>query len=469
MKALYFFAALLLLAACNSKKERSDAYGPSFSKLAPMTSDINLANRAIRVGGKVAENSIIGGGFNTAGNLIDKNTVTDGLGTSMLLGGSLPLLGEGMSISKTAIQNAMPKTAESIIGALVKPLGKDFAYGKDPIRGILNEGITANSIEDLGNKVISARNTIGERIGQIGDTLTTSPTTLDLTPSLKPLDVAMQKAASQGNQTLVDSLFDVKNALSHDMGLATDQTTGRPIVQVGAERPLKSLDYSGAIKFISDITDHTRFTGNASDDKALNMATKQAYGVARQTMNETASKINPELGKELVDLNSRYADLSSAKLAINHRDLALRRANFISLAGRVGFGLTTAGALATGLMSGDWAKAGAVFVAGLGELGISKAADSPAVITRVANFLNNLGPTEKQGIIESTPVLKNYWDRYFHGGGTSEPKPTTFGVKVNSQSVENKIPIKTPTKLNLPSPTIKLPSEGILRGQANIK
>jgi len=483
---------------------------PLFKPLATGTSDINAGYKVLRVGGKVAENALLGVGFNTANNLENQQTITEGDGTAALLGATLPLAGEGASFVKNAAQKATGVTAERLIGGLIKPLGKDFAYGKDPIRGILNEGITANSIDDLAQKVAQKRQSIGQRIGEIGDELTTRQTqatdtlgktpgeglpqlggaasarlpqtgregvqvgkALDLTPALKPIDSAMERAARLNNQTLVNSLYDVKVALTHDLGLATDSATGRPIIQTGVEKDIANLDYSQAVKFLSDISDHTRFTGNPSDDKMLNAATKQAYGAAREIMNTKASEIDPKLGAEIKDLNSRYADLSSAKVAINHRELAIKRANYISLAGRVGFGLTTAGALASGLLSGDWSKAGAIFIAGLGELGASKLADSPATITRIAKFLNGLGQTERQGVIEATPVLKNYWDRFFHGGGTSDYSVQSTGItKVPVQqadTLERTVPMTKTQKLALPEGSIKLPEKGVLEGQAKLR
>lgn len=419
---------------------------PALAPLAEGTSFVNKTAQAINYGGRVAENAGLGLGFNTASNLENGKPLGEGAVGASILGAAIPFAGSALSATKGVIGNALGSTADGIIGSLIKPLDKNFAYGKDPIRGILDEGITANSFEQLSEKVGQTRQDIGSQIGDIGDKLTESGATLDLSKALNPLDTAMRRAASLGNQPLVDSIFSVKQSLTHDMGLITDKVTGRPIVQAGIEKDLSNLDYSQAVKFLSDITDHTKFTGNPSDDKALNATTKQAYGVVREIMNNTADKVDPQIGSELRNLNSRYSDISSAQLAINHRELALKRQNFLSLADRFGFGASLATSLATGLISGDWAKAGLVLAGELTALGASKTVRSTAVQTRVAQFLNALAPSEKDNILRATPALKEYYQRLFgsnksEGGIVNHITPESVNLNPESMGGVNKIPI----------------------------
>lgn len=376
------------------------------------------------LGARVLESAVIGGGYQASSNLANSKPVTDNLTSSTILGGVVPVVGTGLS----NIRKTFAPTAETLINSLIKPLGKDFAYNKNPAKGLLNEGIIANNFEDLANKVIAKTESVGRDIGSVSNILEKSGIVSDLTPALKPIDEAINKAAKSNNSALFESLNKVKVALLNDLKAGVD-SKGNPMIVKGEAKNLISASYNDAKQFLSDISTHTRFTGNPSDDKALNMATKKSYGIVREIMNNTADKVSPEIGATVRNLNERYSNLLSAQSAISHRDLVLKRQNFLNLADRFSIPVAVAGAVTTGLVTGDFSKAGAVLLAELGTIGATKALSSTYSKTRIAQFLSRLAPEERAGILNSTPVLKNWYERI-----TGQTAPVEKPTKVNSQT-----------------------------------
>lgn len=362
-------------------------------------------------GARVLEGAALGGSFQVGSNLANSKSATEGVGLSTVLGGLIPGVGQVGSKLKTAVLSKAAPTAENIINSLIKPLQKDFAYGKNPAQGILREGIVANNFDDLSQKVVGKISEVGGKIGALGETLDQSgKISLDLTPALRPIDDAIAVAAKSNNKTLFQSLQNVKTALIYDLKVGADEA-GTPAIVQGEAKNLLTAGYKTAKDFLTDIAEHTRFTGNPSDDKALNMATKRAYGIVRQLMNEGADSVDPKLGNEIRSLNERYGDLLSARNAINHRDIVLKRQNFLSLADKFAIPVSIASSLMTGVASGDWSKAGLALAAQLGSVAAVKGLGSTASKTRIAKFLSALSPEERIGILNSTPVLKNYWER----------------------------------------------------------
>lgn len=389
---------------------------------------INSWAKALYYGGRVAENAGLGAAFQAGNNLVNQKPIGQNVGTAALIGGALPIAGLAASKAKDAILGQTTPLAEQVINSLIKPLQKDFAYGKNPAQGILNEGIVANNLPDLSQKVSAKISEVGSRIGQIGQTLDqNTKLSLDLTPALTPIDQAIDKAAKLNNPTLFNSLNNVKVALVHELGTGIDEK-GLPSIVQKSPRNLIAATYGEAKDFLTNIAEHTRFTGNPSDDKALNSATKQAYGIARDIMNKGADSVSPAVGTEVRNLNERYGDLLSAKSAINHRDIVLKRQNFLNLADKFSIPVAVASSAATALITGDFAKAGIVLASELGTIVGGKILGSTAAKTRVAQFISRLAPEERQGILNSTPILKNLYERLTGQGATENPSeilPTT--------------------------------------------
>lgn len=357
------------------------------------------------------ENAIIGGAYKASQNLVDKKDIGEGVVTASLISGSIPVVGKGLSKAKSAILSKATPTAELVINSLIKPLQKDFAYGKNPAQGILKEGIVANNLDDLSKKVYEKTNQVGKLIGETGQQIEkTGKLSLDLTPALAPIDEAIQSAAKNNNTTLFQSLQNVKTALVYNLKVGMNEK-GIPAIVQGDAKNLLNAGYNDAVNFLDDIAEHTRFTGNPSDDKALNAATRDAYRIVRELMNTGADSVDTKLGTQIRSLNERYGNLLSAKSAINHRDIVLKRQNILNLADKFSVPVAVAGAMMTGFATGDWSKAGLLLASEIGVIAGTKAIGSTASKTRIAKFLASLDPQERIGILNSTPILKNYYER----------------------------------------------------------
>src|SRR5262245_19473658 len=110
----------------------------------------------------------------------------------------------------------------SLNNSLIKPLSKDCRYGKNPGKTMAELGITANTQDELIRNLRTARQSIGEDLGQtalaIGDRLDqVNPVQLDLEASLEPLETAMQEAAKQNDTALLNRLQNVRKALTEEL------------------------------------------------------------------------------------------------------------------------------------------------------------------------------------------------------------------------------------------------------------
>jgi hypothetical protein len=372
------------------------------AKLLPIAPKVgSFALRSVAAGLDQGGKTALGGG---------SQGQSEGVG---VLGAVSPTLGKVGSLAKATAGN----TGYRLIGSLIKPVSKTFSYGHDPIRGVLNEGITGNTFSDFAKNLSDRLQTVGQSIGALGQKVTGQGITSDFSTALQPIDDAMNNAAKQNNQSLFQQLSNVKTALTHSFTAGEDEL-GNPAIVKGKPRDLTTLDFSGGKQLLDDITAHTRFTGNPSDDRDINTATQQAYRSTRTILNGMADKAG--IGTEARALNQRYGDLSAAQTAVNNRDIALKRQNYISLAGKAGLGVTAGYALAHGILTGDYVGAAKILIGDVG-LGLgAKALGSTAVQTRAAQFLDALGPSERQGMLAANPVLKTIYQRFT--GDFSQPK-----------------------------------------------
>ena len=215
---------------------------------------------------------------------------------------------------------------------------------------------------------------------------------------------------------------------------------------MGNARDLTQTGYENAVSLMKDVQAHTQWTGNPSDDKILNVTGQKVQQSLRNIMNNAADKADPQLGVQIRNLNQRFGDLMGAAGAISHREIVAQRNNIFNLGQKIGIGAGVIGSLATGILSGDWGKAGLVLAGEAGLLGLSKIGSSTAVQTKVAKFLDMLGPSQREGILNSTPILKNLYTRLT---GKTQPSATTNAPipKTIPLTIANKIGIN-PENLN---------------------
>lgn len=349
--------------------------------------------------GKIGAGAATGYAFDVGANLQEGKTGTQalkpGLGTA--IGTAIPAAG----VAKNVISRSASKQAPRVINSLIKPLQKDFSYGKNPGRAVAEAKIVANSFDELATKINSTRQTTGQEIGALGRKLSTKPV-LNISNSLSPLDDAMKVAASQNNQTLLNRLSSVKKSIVNNLGLGVDDA-GNSIIKELGPRKLNGLTFSEGRDILGTIGDITQFTGNPSDDKAVNAALKLVYGNIKGETLKVADSLNPTLGKQFRKLTEKYADLHSAEIATKYRDKIVERSNLVGLSPQmagIGSGLIT-------LIATGGAATPAVLV-GVAGAALDKAAQSPAFKTRLAAALAQKSPQEISTILQKAPALAKF-------------------------------------------------------------
>lgn len=306
-----------------------------------------------------------------------------------LISGVIPFGGATFNAIK---QKAGPELSARLINSLIKPLKKDFSYGKNPGRAVASEGIVANNLDDLGTQINSK---LELRLTQLENQLAISGASgakADLTGVLKPIDDAILKAeqAPRTNAGLIQRLKDLKADLQ---GIKTDE-----VGNITEARNLgKNVEPGHAVDFKRIVGALTKFTGNASDDAAVNSALKAVYGQAKERI-ETAVP-------ESKALNERIADLISAKVATNYRDVINQRQSIVPVADTV-TGLL--GALTTAVTTGGAAVP--TIIAGLGAAGLRHALATPAAKTRMAAWLAKAAPAEKEALFKVAPWAKGIFN-----------------------------------------------------------
>ena len=351
--------------------------------------------------GKIGAGVAAGEVFDIASNLQQGKTGAQALtpGFGALIGGAIPAAG----VAKNVVVRFGDKQAPRIINSLIKPLQKDFAYGKNPGRAIAEEGIVANDFDELINKIRESRQTIGQSIGTLSESLSSEPV-LSVRNSFSPIDDAIKVAASQNNQSLLSRLNNVKRSLTEVLEPAYDDS-GNIVVKSIGSRDLDNLTFKQVRNILGDVGDLTAFTGNPSDDKLVNSALKQVYGNIKGESLKAARNINPQIAQQFEKATEKYGDLMSAEIAAKYRDKIIERQNLIGLSPQVvgiGSGLLTA--VATG-----GATLPAVLV-GLSGASLDKLASTPGFKTRLAYLLSTKSEREARYLFSKIPALKKFFN-----------------------------------------------------------
>lgn len=297
-----------------------------------------------------------------------------------IIGAAFPVAGKVGSAAKTAVLPSGKDAGGRVINSLIKPLLKDFSYGKNPGQAVAEAGITANTLDELAVNIRNARQAVGE---EIANKVKTSTTKFDASDALTSIDEALANAqkSPRTNREVIRRLQDVRD----DLLLVDDRGT--------AGRNLKDISADELWAFNKDIGELARWTGNASDDEIVNKAVTKAYSATRSKLNAGVPGID--------DISEKYANLKSAETATEYRDKIASRQNLLSFSGTQ-FG--TAAAVTTAIVSG-----GAVvpILVGAGAALGTEALKSPAAKTRVAAWLATASKDEIQKAFTEAPWLRS--------------------------------------------------------------
>ena len=287
--------------------------------------------------------------------------------------GSDPMLAAGATVAGRGVGAALGAAARAIpgrlINSLIKPLEKEFRFGRDPGKAVAQEGITATSQQGLLESINSRLQEVGQTIGQALDSVPQQPS-IYLSPMLKPLQEAAEKALRVGDNALAKRLIDFSEA---------------PIFK---EADLLTPAQAAEVK--RAVGESTQWTGEVFD-KPVNQAKASLYRLLNDAISDAVPGVRA--------LQDRYANLLGASKSLERTMNVGQRGNNVTLTD-VGMMMTQAdplsgiGAAAArrGLGSTP-AMTGAAQVARTGEvadpllnllraIGLAQSAQGPAAPTR---------------------------------------------------------------------------------------
>lgn len=331
---------------------------------------------------KVAQAGVEGAAF-TGGQSLSEGEAQSGSDYAINAGINAAFPVAGM-VAKSIGESAPAR----IINSLIKPVQKDFAYGKNPGETIAKLGITGNTMEDLIENIKSARQSAGNVIGQTIKSVG-APLKLDQVKTLSAIDEAINAAnrTPRTNQTLLSRLDAVKQDIVDNLNISQNSLEGA--------QQIKGL-----------IGDLTKWTGAHSDDTAVNKALQKTYTSVRDQMDESLKKVlPPEQFKMYKEASDDYGNLLSAENAAIHRENILQRNDLISFGARNAALLT---AVTTAIASGGTSLP--VLLAGAAGAGIDKALATPAFKTRLASLLSKLAPKDVSTFFEKVPTAKSLFN-----------------------------------------------------------
>jgi hypothetical protein len=213
--------------------------------------------------------------------------------------------GAGRIARSETLTRALP---HGEINRLIRPQAQDVKFGKDPARAILQEGITGNSLKQLGDRVYDRLHAVGREIDAVAQSPANAGKIVEVSVALKPLDDAMVEAVKAGDRKLYRRLEAARNELYFDWQEYTTPN-GQTVLRPVGPRSMRLSPYD-ALEFKRMIGDRVRWTQDPLDG-AVNEALGASYAKVKDSLNSAV----PELKK----LNQQYAGLVGAASAIARR------------------------------------------------------------------------------------------------------------------------------------------------------
>jgi hypothetical protein len=249
---------------------------------------------------------MLAGAMYGAGQGMENQEGVGGIAGKAALGGLI-----GRTVGTMTGKYPMPtfdreKMVSKSINALIKPEKKELLFGKNPGLGVAREGIVANNFEELGTKVNDRITLLNNATKIIRNTPENMHKTIDV---------------SDVRQPLIDTLTKLKKIPLHNKaeiaGIEDASTDLTNLIQNMDKVGLKKLNISQGYELKEVVAGMQKWNRETSLGTDLNKALKQVY-------HSIDNKIDVAI-PELRSLNSRMADLISARQAIKNREFMLSK------------------------------------------------------------------------------------------------------------------------------------------------
>lgn len=192
--------------------------------------------------------------------------------------------------------------AAGAVNSLIKPLEKEFRFGRNPGAGIAEEGIVARNLPNLAEKTRGKMEAVGKVIGSKLSTPEANAKLIDIQPLTAPLDEAIAKATRVGDTETANRLQQFR-----DSPLFTEKQF---------VTPAEAHEIKGVVG------DSTTWTGQGYD-KTMNQAKASVY----RNINDAIETAVPGVKA----FQARYADLLSAVKSIERTTSVGQRAAPVNL------------------------------------------------------------------------------------------------------------------------------------------
>lgn len=202
----------------------------------------------------------------------------------------------GATPAAKVAQPASDALAYNVMKDYLKPTAKDFSYAHDPVRGMLNEGLVFNNVQDAAQQATLRTGEIGQQIKTAIQNSSAAGVTSDISSVLNPIDekIAELSKSPASNATAIQRLMATKLDLANSYSPQGNLLGPKDFNMT----PAQAFDLKQQVSQI------TKWTGNMADDKPVNSALQQVYSNIRDHLNTKVS--------DLKDLNQRYGDMTEA-------------------------------------------------------------------------------------------------------------------------------------------------------------
>jgi len=263
-----------------------------------------------------------------------------------------------------------------VINSLVKPVSKEFEFGRNAGRGVVREGIKAVTRGSLAKKLTLAKKGLGVEIDSVLKGVAGKK--VDISPALNQVQKLVKQANKQGNPELATAIERVIGQITN----VYDPSTG-------AVKRARNLVMSplNARRLKTNIGNSVKWYNQAFDND-VNQARVAAYRAIRDAINKAVPGVK--------GLNSRYSDIFSAERAVKRQISLGERQNMVGLLPSLAGGAT---ALASGGLSAGGLVQGAI------AAGAVKALGSTAAKTYLEEPLVRGAARLAQGVGKATPAI----------------------------------------------------------------
>jgi hypothetical protein len=370
---------------------------------------------------RALEQGALGSAFVGSENIYHSRPLKENMAFGFAFGAVIPISGTTISTLARKLTSGRPEVAGRVVNSLIKPLKKDFAYGKNPGRAVAKEGIIAKTLDDLEIKVRAAKQKAGKKIGEELDAI---KETSSIETAFQPIDDAIKMAekSPRTNSGLIKRLQDTKD----DLLMAVEDSSGKKVFT----RKLKDLQARAIFEIKRDVGELTKFTGNISDDNVINKALRKTYGRLKGEIEALNPKIKP--------LSEHYGDLLSAEIATKYRAVIEQRQNLLKFAPKI----VSMGGFVAGLATGNMPA----IILSAGGAALEQLLSTPRAKTILAKWLMGTSKVERQSIYKQLPVLKNLLNKIFG---------TDVEAKISGQVSKKGSLVALKPKLLKPTKTIK--------------